>query len=244
MNVRAPVAPTAPGLQDAPVASRANWPARAIALGTLILLAAGPAVAASAQTSRSPKVDGTVAGGSSVGDQLTIRVDALVIGGFQSVRDVTVDLVSGGSDIEAISFDRVNNLISVGDHEVAVGTGAAASGSYLRVSGANVILTTGGAHLSFTVIATVIKELPSATRFRLGVHEVSGQVTSVTRDLNVGVQKGLTWGTVVAAVIAALLAGGLVGNLFASRRRPPPRLSVYGTIQRRLAEERPASTKS
>ena len=226
------------------MATRGSWAARAIALGTVAFLALGPAPRASGQTTKRPQVDGTVAGGFSVGDQLTVRVDALVVGGFQSVRDVQVGLVSGGSDIETISFDRVNNLITVGEHEVAVGTGAVASGTYLRVSGANVILTTGGAHLSLTVTATVIKELPSTTRFRLGVQEVSGRVTSVTRDLNVGVQKGLTWGTVVAAVIAALLAGGLVGNLFASRRRPPPRLSVYGTIQRRLAEERPASTRS
>ena len=227
------------------MALRGNWPARAIALGTLTLLVLVPAVGASAQTT-TPKVNGTVAGGFSVGDRLTIRVDALLVGGggFRRVRAVQVAVVSGGSDIETISFDRVDNLISVGDHEVAVGTGAVATGTYLRVSGANVILTTRGANLSFTVIANVVKELPSTTRFRLGVQEASGRVTSVVRDLNVGVQKGLTWGPVVAAVIAALLAGGLVGNLFASRRRPAPRLSVYGTIQRRLAEERQASTRS
>jgi hypothetical protein len=196
--------------------------------------------AAMAQSAKPPTVTGTVAGGLSAGDQLTIHVDAAVIGGFQNVRDVIVTLVSGGSELDHLAFDRVNDQVEVGGQTVAVGTGAVATGSYLRVSAAKVILTTGGANLSLSVTADVIKDLPSSTRFRLGVLEVSGSQSTVTRELNVGVQKGLTLGTVIAAVVAALLAGGLVGNLFASRRRPPPRLSVYGTIQRRLAEDRPA----
>jgi hypothetical protein len=36
----------------------------------------------------------------------------------------------------------------------------------------------------------------------------------------------------------ALLAGGFVGNLVASRRRPPQRLSIYGSIQQRIEQER------
>ena len=47
---------------------------------------------------------------------------------------------------------------------------------------------------------------------------------------------------VATAVLVALLAGGVIGNLFASKRRPPPRMSVYGTIDRRLQAERETSS--
>jgi hypothetical protein len=64
---------------------------------------------------------------------------------------------------------------------------------------------------------------------------------TVTRAVDTGKAGGaLSWGTVAVTVGVALLAGAFVGNLFASKRRPPPRLSVYSTIQRRIAEERPA----
>ena len=46
------------------------------------------------------------------------------------------------------------------------------------------------------------------------------------------------WGTVGLAVVVALFAGSFLGNLFASRRRPPPRPSIYAAVQRRMEEER------
>ncbi len=48
---------------------------------------------------------------------------------------------------------------------------------------------------------------------------------------------GITWGTVVALIAAALFAGGFVGNMFASKRRPPARASVYDAVQRRLDDQ-------
>src|SRR6266508_4529943 len=51
---------------------------------------------------------------------------------------------------------------------------------------------------------------------------------------------GVSWGTVIATVCVALLGGAFLGNLFASSRRPPPRLSVYSSIQQRIDEERRA----
>jgi hypothetical protein len=50
-------------------------------------------------------------------------------------------------------------------------------------------------------------------------------------------KSGFSWGTLGVAILVALFAGGVVGNLFSSRR-VPQRPSVYGTIQRRLEEER------
>jgi hypothetical protein len=191
----------------------------------LLVWAIVSAAPARAQSTKPPTIDGTVAGALGTGETLTIHVDAAVIGGFQNVRDVIVTVVSGGSELDHLLFDRVNNQVEVAGQTIAVGTGAIATGTYVRVSAADVILTTGGANLSLSVTADVIKDLPSSTRFRLGVVEVSGEQATVTRELNVGVQKGLTLGTVIAAVVAALLAGGLAGNLVASRR---------------LAEDRPS----
>jgi CRP-like cAMP-binding protein/Zn-dependent protease len=46
---------------------------------------------------------------------------------------------------------------------------------------------------------------------------------------------------VLATIALVLIAGAFVGNLFASRRRAEPRLSVYGLIQDRLHEARAGS---
>jgi hypothetical protein len=48
---------------------------------------------------------------------------------------------------------------------------------------------------------------------------------------------GPPWSTIVTAILVALLAGGVVGNLFASKRRRAPRLSVYEAIERRIRPE-------
>jgi hypothetical protein len=42
----------------------------------------------------------------------------------------------------------------------------------------------------------------------------------------------------IAAIVLVLLVGAFVGNLYASKRRPAPRVSVYDTIRRRLEAER------
>src|SRR5437660_831480 len=49
---------------------------------------------------------------------------------------------------------------------------------------------------------------------------------------------GFSWGTLGLAIAVALFAGAFVGNLFTSRRRPAPRPSLYGAVQRRMAEEK------
>lgn len=46
------------------------------------------------------------------------------------------------------------------------------------------------------------------------------------------------WGLFVAIVAGLLLASAFLGNLFASRRRRRPRISVYETIRRRLESDR------
>jgi hypothetical protein len=133
--------------------------------------------------------------------------------------------------------------LKIGEQETVAGTGGEAAGEYLRASGSEVVVTTGGGNFSFHVTTHVIKALPEAARFELGVVDDFGAPTSVTRQLQEPPEEGgLGWETVVTAVLVALLAGGFIGNLFASKRRPPPRLSVYGTIDRKLRTERETSS--
>jgi hypothetical protein len=87
----------------------------------------------------------------------------------------------------------------------------------------------------------VVKTIPEGARFLLTVVDDFGASAEVTRTLAEPQTGGITWGTVIAAILVALLAGGFVGNVFASRRRPPQRLSVYGSIQQRIDQEKAAA---
>ena len=173
-----------------------------------------------------------------MGDSLSIRVDATMPGGWQGLHLVDVQLRSGGQDSDHLTYDIEDARATLDGHNVAVGTGASASGQHLSVSGATIVLTTGGGHLSLRVDAEVVRAVPQDAVFSISVVGDRGERASIRRSLAAPPSEGLTWGTVVTAIIVALLAGGFVGSLFASRRRPAPRLSVYGTVQRRLDEER------
>ena len=196
------------------------------------------APAAHAQTPAPASVDGTVTGALAQGDTLTLRVDGTATGGWQNLHKIQVSVEAGGKVLEQLIFDIEDSKLAVGSQDLVIGTGAVATGDYLRVNGADVVLTTGGAHLSFSTTADVIREIPTGARFMLSVVDDFGRTASVGRSVEQPPELGLNWTTVVAAIVAALLAGGLVGNLFASRRRPPQRLSVYGTMQRRIDDGR------
>ncbi|MEX2421561.1 MAG: hypothetical protein WD670_07045, partial [Actinomycetota bacterium] len=110
------------------------------------------------------------------------------------------------------------------------------------VSGSRVVVTTGAGNLSFTVDASVVRTIPEGARFELSVTDDFDATVRTSRRLAQPEDGGLTWGTVVTVVVVALLAGGFFGNLFASHRRPPAKMSVYGTIARRIdAERKPAA---
>jgi len=110
------------------------------------------------------------------------------------------------------------------------------------VNGADVIVTTGGANLSFEVDAKVLKTIPGDARFVLGVVDDLGGSAQVTRSLAAPEGGGITWATVLALIAAALFIGGFIGNLVASKRRVPARPSVYATVQHRLEMERASRT--
>jgi hypothetical protein len=211
-----------------------------------VIVAASPASAQSASPSPAsgPGVNGQVTGALAAGSTLTIRVDASMPGGWQALHLLGASVMSGDQELDRLRFDIEDNKLTVGDQDLIVGTGATATSEYLQVSGTQVILTTGGANISLEVDARVMKTIPEDARFVLGVVDDFGESAEVTRALAAPESGGISWGTVAALTAAALFAGGFVGNLFASKRRLPPRASVYDAVQRRLETDRPGKGRS
>jgi hypothetical protein len=213
----------------------------ALISGTALLVVTLPARAGAATPN--PQVSGSASGKLSAGSPITVRIDAVEVGGWQGLQLLEASLLIGGQPAEVLTYDVQSQQISVGDQSVLAGTGGSVSGRYLGVSAAQVVVTTGGANLSLSVTAKVVQAIPSDARFRFEAIDNSGGTARQTQPI--GSAKGgggVSWGTVITTVIVALLGGAFLGNLFASRRRPAPRLSVYSTIQRRIDDERRAQT--
>lgn len=191
---------------------------------------------------RPATVTGEVTGALTSGSTLSISVDATMPGGWEGLHLVAVKVLDGSRELDHLLFDIEDIQLTVGDEKIAVGTGAVANGEYLRVSGSKVVVTTGAGNLSFGVDASVIRTIPEGARFELSVTDDFENTVGTTVRLAEPDDGGLTWGTVVTVVVIALLAGGFVGNLFASHRRPSARMSVYGTIAKRIdADRRPGA---
>jgi hypothetical protein len=214
--------------------------AQLLVAALVVVLAEGPASAQSPSPTptRGPSVDGEVTGALAVGSTLAIRIDGTMPGGWQALHLLEATVTSGNRELDRLRFDIEDNKLTVGDQDLIVGTGATATSEYLRVSGAHVIVTTGGANLSFEVDAHVVKTIPGDARFVLGVVDDFGESAEVTRSLAALESGGITWEVVIALIAAALFLGGFIGNLFASKRRPPVRPSVYETVRQRLERER------
>jgi hypothetical protein len=210
-----------------------------------VVVAAAAPVAASAQTGpesaspgREPTVSGEVTGDITQGSNLTLSVDATMPGGWEGLHLIEIRALSGSQELQYIRFDIEDNQLRVGQLPIAIGTGAVAESEYLRISGSDVILTTGGGNLSFSVGATVVQTFPEDVVFDVSVTTDDDVTVTAEAERSEEIAEGITWGTVAAVIVIALLAGGLIGNLAASRRRQPPKASVYGTIARRIEDER------
>jgi hypothetical protein len=222
----------------------------AIGLGALAALlvavsaSSAPANARSASPgqSKGPTVNGEISGSLARGSTNSIRVEATMPGGWQGLHLVDVVIRSGSRTLEELVYDIEDNKLTIAGQSVIAGTGAVGTGEYLRVSGADVILTTGGGDLSLQINADVIQAIPDGARFDMGVIGDTADTAMATESLAEPESGGITWETVIAAILIALLAGGVIGNLFASKRRPTARLSLYGTIDQRLRAERESAS--
>lgn len=216
--------------------------AQLLVAALVVVLAEGPASAQSPTPSptRGPSVNGEVTGALAVGSTLSVGIDGTMPGGWEALHLLEATITSGNQELDRLRFDIEDNKLTVGDQDLIVGTGATATSEYLRVNGADVIVTTGGANLSFEVHTKVVRTIPGDARFVLGVVDDLGESAEVTRSLAAPEGEGITWEVVIALIAAALFLGGFIGNLFASKRRPPARPSVYETVRQRLERERAA----
>ena len=205
--------------------------------GAALAQPASPSPLATPSPGRGPEVSGEVSGALARGSTLAIAVDATMPGGWEDLHLVDVVVRSGDEVLDRIQFDIEDYKMKVGEQDLVVGTGAVATGEYLRVGGTDIVVTTGGGNLSFGIDAGVVKTLPESSRFDLSVTTDLGTTAETSTQLSEPDDGGISWGTVITAVLIALLAGGFVGNIVASRRRPPVRASIYGSIQRRIDEE-------
>ncbi len=223
----------------------------AIGLGALAALlvalsASSPpanAQSASPSPSKGPSVSGEISGSLARGSTLSIRVDATMPGGWQGLHLIDVVVRSGSQTLEEPVYDIEDNKLTIAGQSVITGTGSVGTGEYLRVSGADVILTTGGGNLSLQINADVVKTIPGGARFDMHVISDTGETAQATKSLaEPETTSGFGWGTLMAFVAVALFAGGFIGNLFANKRRPQPAFSVYGAVQRRLDEDKAAKS--
>jgi hypothetical protein len=237
--VRKPCRPPATGKKMPAVRLERGARTAAALMGFAIVLSLAGSSARAA--TEGPRVDGSASGELGQGARLVLRIDAAEVGGWLGLNRLDISLLMGGQAVETITYDVEDQELAIGEQDVFVGTGGLVAGSYLRVSGAQVVVTTGGANLSFAATATVLRSIPSDARFRFAATDDAGLTSAVTRPLQAGKgDGGVSWGTVIATVCVALLGGAFLGNLFASSRRPPPRLSVYSSIQQRIDDERRA----
>lgn len=219
----------------------------AIGLGALaallLVLSASPVPANAQSVSPTPAegptiTDAAVTGSVVQGGTLSIRLDTLMPGGWRGLHLVEVSMLVNGSVVERIAYDIEDDKLSVADQDIARGTGAVAEGEYLRISGTDAVVTTGGANLSFQVDAEMVKSITEDPRFRFNVTDDFGASDHVTAGLAQPEGASTTWGTVATFAVAALFFGVFAGNLFASKRRPPRRPSIYEAVQLRIEHER------
>lgn len=207
---------------------------------TCALFAAVAVVPASAQGDPLTAT-GTVVGTLKAGQILQVRLVARHLGGWQKVEDFQVDLVLRGITLESMLFDptRVSLIIQGQAGPEAFGAPSTLKGNFFSINAGSVGISARGQQATITFPLGVVATPPAGARLFFSLHGFDGSVRP-PRPLSPAVESdtGFSWGTLAVAALFALLLGGYFGSTFASRRRPPPRPSVYASVQRRLEQER------
>jgi len=209
---------------------------------TVVLLAV-PGMARAATPAPKPKLTGagTVEGTVAARSLLTVRLHVEHSQGWQHIQEVDVLLELRGTRLDEIQFTPTTSSLQIlgGSAAASLGQTGDLRGAYFEIDPAKVSLSAQGRQLRMTIPVRLNAAPPPGTRLafdatavpiaQLGVQALSKPVSS---------NSGFSWGTLGLAIAVALFAGGFFGNIFAARRRPAPRPSVYGAIQRKLAEEK------
>jgi hypothetical protein len=206
---------------------------RALAASVVAVLPAGaPAMAQQEEL----KVRGTVTGELVRGQRVTFRITASHPEGFRVLKAVTIVADLRGVSLEELAYEVDESAISSEGGKALVGTGNTVTGRFFSVEAIGVRVSTGGDTLTVSIPMTVREDLPQGTRFRFVAEDDFGEEAEVAVRARVEEEGGLSIATVVAAIVVALLAGGFLGSRLTAHRRPTG--SIYGTVARRIQEER------
>jgi hypothetical protein len=205
---------------------------RVLAGATALLVMATPALAQEEQLN----VRGTVTGELVRGQRVTFRVTATHPEGFRALKAVTIVTDLRGVSLEELVYEVDESAVTSEGGKALVGTGNTITGRFFEVDAIGVRVSTGGDTLRVSLPMTVREDLPRGTRFRFVAEDDFGEEAEVDVRARVEEEGGLSVSTVIAAIVLALLAGGFVGSRLAGHRRPTG--SIYGTVARRIQEDR------
>ncbi len=211
----------------------------AVSLLSAVFVAAAPPVEAQ-QAPGGPQVSGSVVGELRRGDRVTFTVTVVEPRGYRELNEIRVAMLLQGLTLSELAYVEDANSIGIrGGSLLEVGAPGTLAGSFFQYNGLEVRTEARGRTLTLTVPARVRANVPPGANFRFTALNDSGVTGQVVRHLNIeeaGV--GLGWGMLILVIAFALFVGGFSGNLYASRRRPAPQVSVYATIQRRIDEQK------
>ena len=221
--------------------SRGRLPAALLVLAAVAVLGglgAGRASAAPPLTA-----SGSVAGNLARGQTVQVRLEVRHADGWQKISEIELSLALRGKPLEQLVIDPTNDSVVLQGEAgpTALGEPSPFVGSYFRLDPATIAFSAKGQRLTLTVPITLGAAPPAGAKLLLQVRGFDlSKAGPIALTPPVQDASGFSWGTLALAASAALFLGGFVGGTFASRRRPPPKPSVYGTIRRRLDEERAA----
>lgn len=229
-------------MSDSPIssASRRKSRRRRLTLGILVL--AGSFLLAQAAVAASPlSASGSVSGELHKGMTVQVHLVVAHAGGWQKISEVEVDLDLRGKPLEQLILDPTHvSVVLVGEGGPnAFGEQARFAGAFFELNPASIAVSAKGDRLTLAIPIRLRADPPPGARLSLTARGFDlasvgpRPLTSPVRE-----QTGFSWGTLAAAIAGALFLGSFLGGAFASRRRPPPRPSIYGVVQRRIEEER------
>lgn len=209
---------------------------------TLVLVVVGVVpLAAVARSASALSAAGTVTGELQQGSPLSIRLVVRHTGGWQEVSEVQVALELRGKSLEQLVIDptHYSATIPAVAGPAVLGQHDELKGAFFRVDPGQIGLSAKGPTLTLTVPITLAADPPPGARLTYLARGFDlSQVGPRFLTPPVATDHGLSWGALALAVVGALFVGSFLGNLFASRRRPAPRPSIYAAVQRRMEEER------
>jgi hypothetical protein len=229
-------------VHDCPAMGRGRLGTLARVGSTLLLCVVGVVPLAAVARSASPlSAAGTVTGELRQGALLSIRLVVRHTGGWQEISEIQVGLELRGKTLEQLVVDptHYSATIPAVAGPAVLGQHAELKGTFFRVDPGQIGLSAKGPTLTLGVPITVAADPPPGARLTYLARGFDlSQVGPRFLTPPVATDRGFSWGTLALAIVGALFVGSFMGNLFASRRRPAPRPSIYAAVQRRVEEER------